>query len=125
MKQEDLTGLHLMAFIYLTLAEIDNNPTKNEMSLAVSKLKEWGENDPAATSRIIKESFEWYMAAQDENNIGLEIEKNLHLFDGFNKDHRKALLNDMIEIIKADGNIDPEETKFFRAIADCLEVDLG
>ena len=125
MKQENLTTLHLIAFIYLTLAEIDNDPTDNEMSLAITKLREWGEDDPEATNRIINESFVWYMDSRDQNKIGQEIENNLHLFNGFNEDHRKAILNDMIQIIKADGNIDPQETKFLKAIADCLGVDLG
>ena len=31
----------------------------------------------------------------------------------------------MIKIIKADGNIDPKETKFFGAIAGCLGIDLS
>jgi uncharacterized tellurite resistance protein B-like protein len=82
-------------------------------------------DDPEATNRIINESFVWYMDSRDQNKIGQEIENNLHLFNGFNEDHRKAILNDMIQIIKADGNIDPQETKFFKAIADCLGVDLG
>ena len=61
MKQENLTTLHLIAFIYLTLAEIDNDPTDNEMSLAITKLREWGEDDPEATNRIINESFVWQL----------------------------------------------------------------
>ena len=125
MNQENVTKLHLMAFIYLTLADIDDNPTDKELSLAVSLLNEWGVEDKIAADKVIKESFEWYFSARDENKIGSEIESNLHVFDGFNEDHRKAILNDMIKIIKADGNIDPKETKFFGVIADCLGIDLG
>jgi hypothetical protein len=125
MTPAKLSKMHLMAFIYLALADIDNDPTENEMSLTITKLREWEEHDQELVTRIIKESFEWYMAARDENKIGAEIGDNLHVFDGFNEDNRKAILGDMIEIIKADGKVDPKETKFFGAIADCLGVDLG
>jgi uncharacterized tellurite resistance protein B-like protein len=125
MKKNDITKLHLIAFMYLTLADIDNDPKDKELSLAVSLLNEWGVEDKIAADKIIKESFEWYMSARDQNKVGSEIETNLHVFDGFNEDHRKAILNDMIKIIKADGNIDPKETKFFGAIAGCLGIDLG
>ena len=125
MSPSKLSKMHLMAFIYLVLTDIDDDPTENEMSLAITKLREWEEDDQEKVTRIIKESFEWYMAAKDEGVIGTEIGNNLYVFDGFNEDHRKAILGDMIEIIKADGNIDPRETKYFGAIADCLGVDLG
>lgn len=125
MTPTKLSKMHLMAFIYLAIADIDEDPTENEMSLAITKLREWEEDDQELVTRIIKESFEWYMAARDENKIGAEIGDNLHVFDGFNEDHRKAILGDMIDIIKADGKVDPKETKFFGAIADCLGVDLG
>ncbi len=124
MKKNDITKLHLIAFMYLTLADIDNDPTDKELSLAVSLLNEWGAEDKLATDKIIKESFEWYMIARDQNKVGSEIESNLHVLDGFNEDHRKSILNDMIKIIKADGNIDPKETKYFGAIAGCLGIDL-
>jgi hypothetical protein len=120
-----LSKMHLMAFIYLALADIDDDPTEKEMSLAITKLREWEEDDQELVTRIIKESFEWYIAAKDDGVIGTEIENNLHVFDGFNEDHRKAILGDMIEIIKADGKVDPRETKYFGAIADCLGIDLG
>jgi uncharacterized tellurite resistance protein B-like protein len=125
MTPRNLTKMHLMAFIYLTLADIDDDATENEMSLAITKLREWEEDDQELVTRIIKESFEWYMAARDANKIGTEIGNNLHVFEGFNEDNRKALLSDMIEIIKADGNVDPKETEFFAVIADCLGIDLG
>ncbi len=125
MTPTKLSKMRLMAFIYLALADIDDDPTENEMSLAITKLREWEEDDPEKVTRIIKESFEWYMAAKDEGVIGTEIGNNLHVFDGFNEDHRKAILGDMIQIIKSDGEIDPRETKFFGVIADCLGVDLG
>jgi len=124
MKKNDITKLHLIAFMYLTLADIDNDPTDKELSLAVSLLNEWGAEDKLATEKIIKESFDWYMIARDQNKVGSEIESNLHVLDGFNEDHRKSILNDMIKIIKADGNIDPKETKYFGAIAGCLGIDL-
>jgi uncharacterized tellurite resistance protein B-like protein len=110
--------------MYLTLADIDNDPTDKELSLAVSLLNEWGAEDKLATEKIIKESFDWYMIARDQNKVGSEIESNLHVLDGLNEDHRKSILNDMIKIIKADGNIDPKETKYFGAIAGCLGIDL-
>lgn len=125
MNQENITKLHLMAFIYLTLADIDDNPTEKEMSIAIDLIKEWGVEDKHAADVVIKETFEWYMAARDENKIGSEIQNNFHVFDSFSEDHRKAILNDMIQIIKADGVIDPKETKFFGVIADCLGIDLG
>jgi len=125
MTPTKLSKMHLMAFIYLALSDIDEDPTESEMSIAITKLREWEEDDRELVTRIIKESFEWYMAAKDENKIGTEIGDNLHVFDGFNQDHRKAILGDMIEIIKADGKVDPKETKFFGVIADCLDVDLG
>lgn len=125
MKKNDITKLHLIAFMYLTLADIDNDPTDKELSLAVSLLNEWGAEDKLATDKIIKESFDWYMIARDQNKVGSEIESNLHVLDGLNEDHRKSILNDMIKIIKADGNIDPKETKYFGAIAGCLGIDLG
>ena len=124
MKKNDITKLHLIAFMYLTLADIDNDPTDEELSLAVSLLNEWGAEDKLATEKIIKESFDWYMIARDQNKVGSEIESNLHVLDGLNEDHRKSILNDMIKIIKADGNIDPKETKYFGAIAGCLGIDL-
>ena len=124
MKKNDITKLHLIAFMYLTLADIDNDPTDKELSLAVSLLNEWGAEDKLATDKIIKESFDWYMIARDQNKVGSEIESNLHVLDGLNEDHRKSILNDMIKIIKADGNIDPKETKYFGAIAGCLGIDL-
>ncbi len=124
MKKNDITKLHLIAFMYLTLADIDNDPKDKELGLAVSLLNEWGAEDKLATEKIIKESFEWYMIARDQNKVGSEIESNLHVLDGFNEDHRKSILNDMIKIIKADGNIDPKETKYFGAIAGCLGIDL-
>jgi uncharacterized tellurite resistance protein B-like protein len=74
---------------------------------------------------IIKESFEWYMYARDENRIGSEIENNIHVFENFDLDYRKAMLGNMIAIMKDDGKIDPRESKFFEVIADCLDVDLG
>jgi uncharacterized tellurite resistance protein B-like protein len=123
-KKNDITKLHLIAFMYLTLADIDNDPTDKELSLAVSLLNEWGAEDKLATEKIIKESFDWYMIARDQNKVGSEIESNLHVLDGLNEDHRKSILNDMIKIIKADGNIDPKETKYFGAIAGCLGIDL-
>jgi len=123
-KKNDITKLHLIAFMYLTLADIDNDPTDKELSLAVSLLNEWGAEDKLATDKIIKESFDWYMIARDQNKVGSEIESNLHVLDGLNEDHRKSILNDMIKIIKADGNIDPKETKYFGAIAGCLGIDL-
>ena len=125
MKKNDITKLHLIAFMYLTLADIDNDPTDKELSLAVSLLNEWGAEDKLATDKIIKESFDWYMIARDQNKVGSEIESNLHVLDGLNEDHRKSILNDMIKIIKADGNIDPKDTKYFGAIAGCLGIDLG
>jgi len=124
MKKNNITKLHLIAFMYLTLADIDNDPTDKELSLAVSLLNEWGAEDKLATDKIIKESFDWYMIARDQNKVGSEIESNLHVLDGLNEDHRKSILNDMIKIIKADGNIDPKETKYFGAIAGCLGIDL-
>ena len=57
--------------------------------------------------------------------IGNPKEIDPHVFDGFSEDHRKVILSDMIKIIKADGDIDPKETKFFGVIADCLGIDLG
>jgi uncharacterized tellurite resistance protein B-like protein len=125
MTPAKLTKMHLMAFIYLALADIDDDPTEKEMSVAITKLREWEEDDQKIVTRIIQESFEWYMAAKDDGVIGTEIGNNLHVFDGFNEDHRKAILGDMIEIIKADGLVDPRETKYFGAIADCLGIDLG
>mgnify|MGYP000468657871 CR=1 FL=1 len=79
MKKSDITKLHLMAFMYLTLADIDNDPTDKELSLAVSLLNEWGVDDKIAADKIIKESFEWYMSARDQNKVGSEIESNLHV----------------------------------------------
>lgn len=114
-----------MAFIYLALADIDDDATENEMSLAIIKLREWKVDDQATVARIIKESFEWYMAARDQDLIGTEIGNNIYLFDDLDIDYRKAMLGDMIGIMKADGQIDPRETKFFGIIADCLGVDLG
>jgi len=125
MTPKNLSKMHLMAFIYLALADIDSDPTENEMSLAITKLREWKANDQMAVNRIIKESFEWYMGAKDENRIGAAIENNLHVFEDFDMDYRKAMLGDMIGIMKADGKIDPRESKFFGVIADCLGVDLG
>ena len=125
MNQENVTKLHLMAFIYLTLADIDDNPTEKEMCIAIDLIKEWGVEDKHAADVVIKETFEWYMTARDENKIGSEIQNNFHVFDGFSEDHRKVILSDMIKIIKADGDIDPKETKFFGVIADCLGIDLS
>lgn len=125
MNRENVTKLHLMTFIYLTLADIDDNPTEKEMSKVIELIREWGAEDKDAADQVIKEAFEWYMSAHDENKIGSEIQNNFHVFEGFNEDHRKAILNDMIKIIKADEDIDPKETKFFGVIADCLGIDLG
>jgi uncharacterized tellurite resistance protein B-like protein len=125
MTPTNLSRMHVMAFIYLALADIDEDPSESEMSLAITKLREWEEDDQEAVTRIIKESFEWYMAARDENIIGSEIGNNLHVFEGFEEGYRKAMLGDMIEIMKADGKIDPREKKFFSVVADCLGVDLG
>lgn len=125
MNKENVTKLHLMTFIYLTLADIDDNPTEKEMSKVIELIREWGAEDKDAADQVIKEAFEWYMSAHDENKIGSEIQNNFQVFEGFNEDHRKAILNDMIKIIKADGDIDPKETKFFGVIADCLGIDLG
>jgi len=125
MTPTNLTRMHVMAFIYLALADIDDDATENEMSLAITKLREWEAEDQAAVTRIIKESFEWYMAARDEGVIGTEIGDNLHVFEDLDMDYRKAMLGDMIGIMKADGKIDPKESKFFGVIADCLGVDLG
>jgi len=125
MNRENVTKLHLITFIYLTLADIDDNPTEKEMSKVIELIIEWGAEDKNAADQVIKEAFEWYMSAHDGNKIGSEIQNNFHVFEGFNEDHRKAILNDMIKIIKADGDLDPKETIFFGVIADCLGIDLG
>lgn len=125
MIPSNLTRMHVMAFIYLALTDIDDDATENEMSLAITKLREWKVDDQTAVATVIKETFEWYMAARDQGLIGTEIGNNIHVFDDFDLDYRKAMLGDMIGIMKADGVIDPRETKFFGIIADCLGVDLG
>ena len=48
MNQENVTKLHLMAFIYLTLADIDDNPTEKEMSIVLNIAEQLNKARPDA-----------------------------------------------------------------------------
>ena len=124
-QPEPLTFGHILGFLYLTFAHFtDGEITDEELSEITAKIGEWmGDEDPLGENTI-SETIDWYNSIKE-----IRLDTFDSLLTGFkkmtrwNNDRLVCILDDLVDIAKADGNYDEEEKEWIRLFADVLELD--
>lgn len=125
-RPKNLTIGHELAFLYLNLGYItDSELSKEEIETIVEKVGEWydaadGEDMTAA----INESIEWAKSCVEEPGNEL-VESANRLKATLSENNLRAVLQDMLAVIKADGKVVDGEVKFFEIVADIFGIELN
>lgn len=122
--QITLTLLHDLALLYLGLAHgADEDLDPQETMEIAAKLRRWQpDKDPALIDHVIREATLTYLnGANDErlheavNVLGGRLAKPL----------LSAILNDLIDIARADGSVVPGEKSFINDIAGAWNLEVA
>lgn len=115
--------LHLQAYLFIALADIDDNATEDEFDLLIRKIKERVSPNPDTATQIMNEAFEWYLEARTAETIPDQINEHQELLEELDEKEKRTMLRDLEEIAAVDGAINDAEKRFLQAMA--VMVELG
>jgi len=121
-KPSPVTLLHLQAYLFIALADIDDNATEDEFDLLIRKIKERVSPNPDTATQIMNEAFEWYLEARTAETIPDQINEHQELLEELDEKEKKTMLRDLEEIAAVDGAINDAEKRFLQAMAVMLEL---
>ncbi len=122
-KPSPVNLLHLQAYLFIALADIDDNATEDEFDLLIRKIKERVSPNPDTATQIMNEAFEWYLEARTAETIPDQINEHQELLEELDEKEKKTMLRDLEEIAAVDGAINDAEKRFLQAMA--VMVELG
>lgn len=120
--QITLTLLHDLALLYLGLAHgADEDLDPQETMEIAAKLRRWQpDKDPALIDHVIREATLTYLNGANDQRM----HEAVHVLGGqLNKNLLKAILDDLVDIARADGTVVPGETTFIGEIADAWDLE--
>ena len=116
---ESKSALHVLAFLYLVFSHTtDATLGEAELAKIVEILQKWV---PGATqaqvARVLAESADWYNSIADDAARYAEAERYAHLMrDNMSETQLSAVLLNLIDIARADGQITAAEDSFIARI---------
>lgn len=119
-KPSPVTLLHLQAYLFIALADIDDNATEDEFDLLIRKIKERVSSNPDIATQIMNEAFEWYLEARTAETIPDQINEHQELLEDLDEKEKRTMLRDLEEIAAVDGAINAYEEKFIQAMVRML-----
>jgi len=123
---ENITPLHAMNFLYLTFAHsTDDDLSQEEFNTIVTQLKKWDSKNPELIDSVVKETMNWYKSYDDWDNTLQDCVECINILSEFPDNMRKLILEDLIEVAKADGEIKEEEIKFFNNVANRWKIEIN
>lgn len=123
---ESKSALHIIAFLYLVFSHTtDADLGEEEIKLIHGLLQKWVPGAaPAAVTRVIGETAEWYNAITDDAERFAEAERCAHLMgQEMSETQRSAVLLNLIEIARADGQITAAEDAFIGKITEIFHLE--
>lgn len=123
---ENKSALHVIAFLYLVFSHTtDADLGDDEVKLIHGILQKWVPGAaPAAVTRVIAETAEWYNAIADDGERFAEAERCAHLMgQQMSETQRASVLLNLIEIARADGKITAAEDGFIAKITEIFELE--
>jgi hypothetical protein len=118
---EDFTPLHFLASVYIAFAHCtDGDLSEEEKSAILHKIHEWDSDaNPTEIEKTCDDAFDWLsdMGPDDFDTTISNLVGWLTTEDGPFKDNLQAIVNDLVQISMADGQIHPNEESFVRAFA--------
>ncbi|MCB9568057.1 MAG: TerB family tellurite resistance protein [Myxococcales bacterium] len=122
---QDKSALHILAFLYLVFSHTtDANLGAEEIGTISGILKKWvpGAND-AQIGRVLAETAAWYNAIADDAGRYAEARRCATIMqEQMSETQRAAVLLNLIEIARADGQITAAEDRFIAEITEILNL---
>lgn len=122
--QITLTLLHDLALLYLGLAHgADEDLDPQETMEIAAKLRRWQpDKDPALIDHVIREATLTYLNGANDQRL----HEAVHVLGGqLSKNLLKAILDDLVDIARADGTVVPGEQSFITDIADAWDLQVS
>lgn len=122
--QITLTLLHDLALLYLGLAHgADEDLDPQETMEIAAKLRRWQpDKDPALIDHVIREATLTYLNGANDQRL----HEAVHVLGGqLNKNLLKAILDDLVDIARADGTIVAGEESFITDLADAWDLQVS
>ena len=116
---ESKSALHVLAFLYLVFSHTtDAALGETELAKIVELLQKWVPGaSQAQVARVLAESADWYNGIADDAARYAEAERYAHLMrDNMSETQLSAVLLNLIDIARADGQITAAEDAFIARI---------
>ncbi len=121
--QITLSLLHDLALLYLSLAHgTDDDLAPSESRAMAINLRRWQpDKDPALIDHVIREATLSYLNRANTTRIEDAVQT---LKEALPEETRSEILNDMVELARADGKVLAAEGGFIRKVAEAWGIDL-
>ena len=129
MDNINLSVTHILGFIYLAFAhQTDGLLLKDEQAEVWRKVRERtrSEHTYIQFAKIMDEVTSLYKNKMlDENifDIVKDLANDLKQFTWFNKKNRKKCIDDLIDIAKIDGKVQPKEQEWLKTLIETWDLN--
>lgn len=123
-RPENPSALHILAFVYLTFSHVtDGVLAPEELDTIARVLQGWlPDAAPAVIQRVLVESAAWVNELTDDDERLAKAEEYADLMrQQMNEKQRQAVLVNLIEVARADGQITAREESFIARLTAILD----
>ncbi|NIR45943.1 MAG: hypothetical protein GWN99_16005 [Gemmatimonadetes bacterium] len=122
--RDDWTVLHHLAYVYAAIASSDGSVSNDELEVFCKKLHEWiPEEDPEDLMSTVMQSIAALGEDKERGELGHLYRSIGAVAEDLDDDARTAALDDLLEIVAADGQFEPGESDLLRRIRQAWGAD--
>lgn len=122
--RDDWTVLHHLAYVYAAIASSDGSVTNDELEVFCKKLHEWvPDEDPEHLMSTVMQSIAALGEDKARGETGPLYRSIGVVADDLDDEARTAALDDLLEIVAADGQFEPGESDLLRRIRGAWGAD--
>ena len=119
---------HILSFYYITFAHATDGDLSPEEIVEIAVIVSgWSGLDPEECALVVKEALVWYASSvsNPEEVAAVIASTTLTIKEALDEDGCKLVIEDLVNIAKADGHFDDAEKKYVKMIAGLLGIDEG
>ena len=126
--ENEMSLAHVLSFYYITFAHATDGDLSPEEIVEIAVIVSgWSGLDPEECALTVTEALEWYVSSvRDPEEVAAVIAATtLTIKEALDEDGYKLVIEDLVDIAKADGNFDDQEKKYVKMIGGLLGIDEG
>jgi uncharacterized tellurite resistance protein B-like protein len=119
-RPSNVTNLHAIAFLYLSMAKDDGQITESEAQLLIERLYKYNPENIEFNNQVIVETQNWLYSFTEINDLGIVVKELIDGLSTLSADMKSTILNDLEEIAQEDGFIHSNERELYNYLLEAF-----